>query len=58
MTESDIAARLEALKRLRVVIQEGEERLARSATVDPHTYFYNSIVASVNKAIQERYETK
>lgn len=58
MTENEIAARLEALKRLRVVIQEGEERLARSAIVDPQEYFYRSIVASVNKAIQERYETE
>lgn len=58
MTESDIAARLEALKRLRVVIQEGEERLAHSATVDPQEYFYRSMVAAANRAMQERYEAE
>ena len=58
MSESSIEARREALERLRMVIQRGKEKLAHSAMVDPHTYFYNSIVASVNKAIQERYETE
>lgn len=58
MTENEIAARLDALKRLRPVIQQGKEKLAHSATVDPQEYFYNSIVTSVNKAIQERYENE
>lgn len=58
MLESSIEAHREALERLRTVIQQGKEKFAHSATVDPQEYFYSSIVASVNKAIQERYETE
>ena len=58
MSESSIEAHREALERLRTVIQQGKEELAHSATMDPQEYFYSSIVASVNKAIQERYETE
>ena len=58
MSKSSIKSHREALDRLRIVIQQGQKRLAHSATVDPQEYFYSSIVASVNKAIQERYETE
>ena len=58
MPENTIEARLEALKRLRQVIQEGEDQLAHNATVDPQEHFYRSIVAAVNKAIQEKFETE
>ena len=58
MSESDITARLEALERLRPVIQQGKEKLANSSTVDPQIYSYHAIVASANKAIQERFETE
>ena len=58
MTENNIKARKEAIERLRTVIKQGQEKLAHSVTVDPQEYFYNSIVASVNRAIQERHETE
>ena len=58
MTESEIAARLEALKRLRPVIQQGNERLAHSTTAAPQMYSYHTIVEAANRKIQEMFETE
>lgn len=61
MSESDITARLEALERLRPVIQQGKEKLAHSTTAAPQMYSYHSyhtIVEAANRKIQEMFETE